>query len=554
MAKGQRTIGKVADGLDLYGDPLPEGAVVRFGTRRLRHTAYAYSVAISPDDTMLASASRDEPITIWDRPTGKRLYDLREPSFTSIKTVAFSPDSRMIAGGDQTGRVFIWDTTTGALLHELPCKLEVWHLDFSLDGKTLAVSDDESISLWDTKTGVPLPVQGRAASWAVFSPDGRTIASGSKSNRDNLVRIWDVATGDIVRTFEVPKFSSLAFIPDGKALVVGDGNGKIDVLEIGSGKSIAQFQTPGPEHRWDSRIAVSPNGRLIASTGNPYDGEYGTNGTIHIWDLRSGKRHATCLGHPGGVRSLAFSADSKTLVSGGRDCRLRLWNSADGKEIDVVKGHFNPVLAVAFTPDGRTVATGGLDRTVRLWDTKTGEQQRVLRDLKAPVRSICISPDGRLLAAGGSMIFKPVGAKLVCLWDLQTGKVLRAFGEDERDVKSVAFTPDSKTLASVDQRGMLRLWDVASGELVLRIDRLCRDAVMTFSPDGRVLATAGRQPHQIRLWDSETGTKLAEFGQRGDPVSSLSFSPDGKLIAAGHGQKWLHRSRFTGGGQKWVTS
>ena len=190
--------------------------------------------------------------------------------------------------------------------------------------------------------------------WSVaFSPDGSTIASGS---RDNRVRLWDAKTGAHIRTFT--------------------------------------------GHTWDVySVAFSPDGSTIAS-GSSTIASGSLYGTMRLWDVETGALIRTLTGHTDSVGSVAFSPDGSTIASGSRDDTVRLWDVETGALIRTFTGHTDSVGSVAFSPDGSTIASGSLYGTMRLWDVETGALIRTFTGRAGDVYSVAFSPDGSTIASG----------------------------------------------------------------------------------------------------------------------------------------------------------
>jgi WD40 repeat protein len=298
-----------------------------------------------------------------------------------INALAFSPDSKVLATGSGDRTVRLWDTQTGELKRWLPEQRGlVLAVSFSPDGKTLAsgsiIADEKGavrggeIKIWDAETGREersLTSYNNSGVYAVaFSPDGQKLISG---NSDQTVKLWDVRTGNLLRTLtEHPSQSSLsapqvvavAYSPDGRTVASASTDGAVKLSDAASGELKAQVAraTGTPVYT----VCFSPDGENLAIGSS--------DGTVWVWDVAGRTTKQTLKTYGGQVYSVNFSTNGKTLATGGNDGVLRLWDVQSGqqKEEEALKSGGSAIKAVAFSPDGHLLASGNMDRIAKLWD------------------------------------------------------------------------------------------------------------------------------------------------------------------------------------------
>jgi WD40 repeat protein/uncharacterized caspase-like protein len=315
----------------------------------------------------------------------------------------------------------------------------IYSVAFSPDGKTLASgSSGKTIKLWEVSNGRlirSLDGHGKHVEIVVFSPDGKTLASGSL---DNTVKLWDVSSGSLIRSFDA------------------QGNGV-------------------------SSVAFSPDGKMLASNGSVNNG---ISDTAKLWDLSSGRLIRPFKGHVYPILSIAFSPDGKILASGSNDSTLKLWNVSSGLLIRTIKVNRSGVKSVAFSPDGKTLASGGWDTMVRLWDVSSGRFIRSFKGDSGRVDSITFSPDGKTLASGG----RDQGLNLC---DVSSGRLIHSFGGHSGDVNSVAFSVDGQRLASGSFDNTVKIWSTETRNLLVSLIHFKDGAWIAFTPDNYYVSSAG---------------------------------------------------------------
>jgi RNA polymerase sigma factor (sigma-70 family) len=318
----------------------------------------------------------------------------------AVYFAAFSPDGATLVtaakGLEKTPRgdeVIIWDVTAQRARHQIHLNdpVNLWSMALSPNGKTLAVGTPVGIELREVETGKTK--RTLAGPWSLgtgpfclaFAPDGKTLAAGG-SARDNVVRLWNVQTGNLTMTLKGHEDAvvGLRFAPDAKTLVSTGGqyDTTIRYWELLTGRPRQTVHRAREESKdgtetvdgdWQTwPAAFSPDGKVLAR---------GRGAEVKFWDARSGAVKDRVIGesHPGSrtVQSLAFSPNGKLLAAGRTSGEIDVWETrpADGTHdwrIGLLKQtlkeeHGHPVMALAFSRSGELLASGDVEGKVRVW-------------------------------------------------------------------------------------------------------------------------------------------------------------------------------------------
>jgi hypothetical protein len=274
----------------------------------------------------------------------------------------------------------------------------------------------------------------------IWSPDGKQIASGLWD--DKTVRIWDAATGKLLKTLtgHTSMVTSVAWSPDGKQIVSGSEDDTVRIWDAATGKL---FKTLTGHTRSVTSVAWSPKGEKIVS------GSW--DKTVRIWDAATGKLLKTLIGHTSMVTSVAWSPSGELIAFGSWDKTVKIWDAATAKLFKTLTGHTSMVTSVAWNPSGKLIASGSNDKTVKIWDVATDELLQTLTGHTSTVTSVAWNPSGKLIVSGSN-------DKTVKIWDVATDELLQTLTGHTEDVTSVAWSPDRKQIASGSDDKTVKIW------------------------------------------------------------------------------------------------
>ena len=363
------------------------------------HFSGVEAVAFHPDGNILASANPGF-IKLWQLSNDNfsLLRDIQDSLV--VNSLQFSPDGEtLIAGGDV--RTKLWRLSDLTELHTLVGQgSNVASLDFSSSSKLASGSYDALLKLWQIKDDKELDKFQAPATLnsIMFNPAGNILAASYRFEAN----LWQVSnSGKLSKLHSLKKHQglvrSVSFSPDGKTLASGSDDQTINLWEVATGKELGML----PKHtRPINVVAFSPKDNNILAFSSRLDT------SIKVWDIDENKEISNFKGHEGrgGILALAFSPDGETLASSDHHTTIKLSRAEDGAELHTLSGHANNVFALTFSPDGSILASGGADNTVRLWVVGDGTELLKLSNHSDSIEALAFSPNGRYLAVGAGTI------------------------------------------------------------------------------------------------------------------------------------------------------
>jgi WD40 repeat protein len=365
--------------------------------------------------------------------------------------------------------------------------------------------------------------QGYGVTSLAFLPDGQAVVVGGT---DGGVRVMDLATGTVRSVLREGKpeggryrQNCFALSPDGQTLAFWEPNGEREVtrIEVATGKVLSPW--PLDDLRGPTYMRFSPDGKLLAVLGD--------RGFVVLraadrrvmleWSAptRLLSSHSSCL---------AFSPDSALLLAASEGRAVAVWEISAKKEILRYDGHDYRPSAAGFLPDGQAVTMDG--KQIRIWQPRTGETSRANSIGWCFVQELAITPDG------ATVVFLNNNAKSTRAFETAKLTELYTIPRPTATLSALALSPDGKCFVYGDESGALGVHETATGKPLL--SRTGHDGPvlgLAFSPDGRWIATGG-QDRCVYLWDRANGSAHAAMKGSRWAVKSLAFSRDGRTLAS----------------------
>jgi WD40 repeat protein len=482
------------------------------------HIPSIQSATYSPDGTIIGSTGYfdESGIKLWKASDGTMLRTLPGSGsnpfiFGPMIPVTFFPDGKTVVAIGEGSALGFWNTASGRLFRTVV--IDGTHLAVSPDGATIAVGTRaNTVKVLRASDGVlirTLTGPTDIVEKVTFSPDGSIVAGG---DRDGFVRTWRVSDGAPLLTVpaHVSYVEGVCFSPDGTTIVTG---GADNLIKIWNSTSGALVRTLTGHTDWLNDVACSPDGQWIASASWDH--------TVRLWNPFTGMLLAT-LPLMSASYSVAFSPNSARLVA-ACDYELREYDVNSQALIRNLVGNTQAITGTEFTPDSENVVVTSYDGSISVRKTQDGSLVRRANP-GFGFNSLGISPDGSIIAAG--CIDRSV--KIVRFSDLATIGTL----SPGTYTYAIAFSPNGARIATGHLGGDIDLWDAttfaSTGTLSGHTDQVNG---LAYTSDGALLLSASEDA-TVRVWNSQGGFVRA-LSAPGEEFSSLAISPDNQLALAG---------------------
>ncbi len=522
--------------------------------------------AVSPDGSLIVSASSDKTLKIWYAATGTEKVALAGHT-GNVTCCAISPDNNFMVSGSWDKSLKVWDTASGFERFTLNTG-SVSQCAISQDSRRIISNGRPDVQVWDASTGELIyALEGICARF--LSQDGRwcvsvidvtpklyrnieVVTKGMLHGPGHFqITIWDVVnrkerSKTILHTdSQSATIEDVGFSPDGSWMVTAfQGSSKtIRVWDADTGKVIRELNN---QEFHVNTCGFSPDGRWIVAAGFSASDNRQWVPAIQLWDAKSGNYLHSFKGHgrqmsrlPTTIDCAAFSPDGRWMVSGASDDTLRIWDLTHLTSDQSANIQSTGIRDCNYSLDGQWIVACGGD-SLSIWDAPNHLMRNSWK--KEQMEDCAIHPSGSEIVTTNykQTLMDPYSGKYwVSLWDAASGRELCKLSDSSHTTvyRCGGFSPDGSCVvtAGYGQNGdTVVVWDAGSGRERLTLEGVCEYIEdLCFSPDGRwVLSAGGTTNNDLRLWNAITGKIAHHLIGHKDRVQACAFSKDSKLIVS----------------------
>ena len=558
------------------------------------HSDAVNTAACSADGKIIASASIDKILKLWDCQSGKLIRNL-EGQADIINSIVFTNDGKYIIAGSSDKTIRIWEITSGKIVKTLSAHADVI-IKVIIDSSNqllASLSVDQVLCVWDLNTGaLKYKLNGRSnmqfnrngnyllttstggmanvlgattgkikytlnkannqINKAGFSPDGNYIVSADKAGKINL---WLADEGKIIKEADLYKeqLTALDFTAGGKMFITGFDDGTVQIMDT---KTLSVKTQTRIFETSIKTISVAPNDSLFLATS--------INRFAIVGNLKTGKVVYGITGHEEPLTLAGWNNKENQFFTAANDGLIKIWNAADGRNINTLDGPALSVQASRISPDGKKMVMAYRNGKVVIWSLTSGKSLFVLDHWGNRVTALSFDKTGTYL--------------LTCsrdrksrLWAMQTGKLLHTFEGHAFTVFTAMFSQDNRYIFTASSDNTIKVWDAVSFNPVLEIDGTLANlkhvnpisnANYKISTRGNIIffrkVTGSLTPQTltahlaeissinfnssktkivsasfdktIKVWNVETKQNLLTLEGHTDFVYAAKFSPDDKYI------------------------
>lgn len=480
-------------------------------TGRLRHTLTGFknditSSVFSLDGKLILVGCKDKTATLWDAVNGNLLMSIK--THDEVNSCFLSSDNKIVFTCSYNVTE-AWDATTGLLIKTF----EGAPADLSPDGERIAVCSEYNLNILEIQSGKLLSSmkEKKIFDFVSFNENGNSVLTNASDMEGSLpAKVWNVATSKMA--FDLGKALWIKYSPKGDLILTGPRSledNSVNIWDAKTGKLIRNFKYKvtsygSTEEFYPINAEIDPTSKFISVSYR--------QDVMVIFDLNSDVPKSKVPIDYGDTK-IAFSPDGKLLAN-----KSAVWETETGKLHSRLSGLTKSIETAFYSTKGDRFITTCRDRLAKIWDANSGQLLKTLKD--SWIMFARMSPDGKKIITYSYNYLK--------IWDYESTTVIDSIKINGLEMNDAIFSTDGKLLAlAIGEQ--LQLYDFTAKSLVWSKLDLDRINSLTFSSDGKWIATAANINAKVKIWEVASGQPIKTFPIRGDAID-VAFSPDNKRL------------------------